>query len=51
MDAAIASASKRERRDDDAMEDLVRRVARKVCSETWGKKPVVTAHITRLEAE
>lgn len=51
VDAAIASASKREQRNDDAMEDLVRRVARKVCSDTWGKKPVVTVHITRLEAE
>ena len=51
LDAAITSASKREKRNDDALEDLVRRVARKVCSETWGKKPVVTAHITRLEAE
>ncbi len=51
LDAAISSASKREKRNDDALQDLVRRVTRKVCSETWGKKPVVTAHITRLEAE
>lgn len=51
LDAAIASATKREKRNDDALEDLVRRVTRKVCADTWGKKPVVTAHITRLEAE
>ena len=27
------------------------RVARKVCFDNWGKKPVVTVLITRLEAE
>ncbi|MGB0853891.1 MAG: ribonuclease J [Pikeienuella sp.] len=51
IDAAIENASKRELRNDKALEDLARRVARKVCSETWGKKPVVSVLLTRLEAE
>lgn len=51
VDSALEHASKRERRDDDAMEALISRVARKVCNETWGKKPVTAVHITRLEAE
>ena len=51
VDAALSGASKRERRDDDAMQDLISRVVRKTCNDTWGKKPVATVHVTRLEEE
>ncbi|MEM7270161.1 MAG: ribonuclease J, partial [Pseudomonadota bacterium] len=51
LDGALHGASRRERRSDDALVELAERVTRKVCNDNWGKKPVVTAHVIRLEAE
>ncbi|MEM7547202.1 MAG: ribonuclease J [Pseudomonadota bacterium] len=51
VDAAIGTASRKELRSDQALEELTQRVTRKVCSETWGKKPVVTVLITRLDSD
>lgn len=51
LDSAVANAPVKETRSDDRLEALAVRVARKVCTETWGKKPVVTVLITRLEEE
>lgn len=51
VDLAITSASKRELRSDDKVEELVERVSRRACMEIWGKKPVTTVIVTRLEAE
>ena len=51
LDAAIANAPRKERGDDNRLIALAERVARKVCFDNWGKKPVVTVLITRLEAE
>ncbi|MGB0507518.1 MAG: ribonuclease J [Pikeienuella sp.] len=51
LDAAITSAPRRERTRDSALEELGKRVTRKACSDTWGKKPTVSVMVTRLEAE
>ncbi|MEM8752454.1 MAG: ribonuclease J [Pseudomonadota bacterium] len=51
VDRAVARASKKELRSDDKLEDLVARAVRRTCADAWGKKPVVSVLITRLEEE
>ena len=49
VDHAIEHASKKDKRSDEALEAIATRVARKVCTDRWGKKPVTTVIVTRLE--
>ncbi len=49
VDAAIERASRKEKRSDSGLEDVAARAARKVCMDAWGKKPVTTVIVTRLE--
>ena len=51
VDDAMERATKKERRSDEALEQLAGRAARKVCLDRWGKKPVTTVIVTRLEDE
>ena len=51
VDEAMERAGKRDRASDSALEDLIARTARKVCMDNWGKKPVTTVIVTRLEDE
>lgn len=51
IDKALAQGSKRELRSDDKLEDLVARVVRRTCNDSWGKKPVVSVLVTRLDEE
>ncbi|MEL6792336.1 MAG: ribonuclease J [Pseudomonadota bacterium] len=51
LDNAIASAPRKERRNDDRLIELAERITRKVCADAWGKKPVVTVLLTRLDEE
>jgi ribonuclease J len=51
IDAAISEASRKDLRSDQRLEELAQRVARRVCMENWGKKPVVSVLITRLDSE
>jgi ribonuclease J len=46
---AIDAMPKPQARDDDAVEEQVRRSIRKVLKESWGKKPVISVEIVRLE--
>lgn len=51
LDTAIAAAPRRERRDDDRLIALAERITRKICADNWGKKPVVSVLLTRLDEE
>ncbi|MEM9146101.1 MAG: ribonuclease J [Pseudomonadota bacterium] len=51
IDEAIDGTPHKARRSDAALEDLVSKAARRVCARHWGKKPVTTVLITRLEEE
>jgi ribonuclease J len=51
VDAAVERAPKKDKRDDGALEIIAARAARKVCTDRWGKKPVTTVIVTRLEDE
>lgn len=51
VDAAMERATRTERRSDDALEQLAARAARKVCADRWGKKPVTSVMVIRLEDE
>ena len=51
VDSAFEDSAPKQRRTDSAVEDLVSRAVRRVCTKYWGKKPVVTAIVTRLEEE
>ncbi len=51
LDAAIGSANRKELRSDQKLEELAQRITRKVCMDKWGKKPVVSVLITRLDGE
>lgn len=51
VDRAMDGASKKDKRSDEALEQLAARVARQVCMNHWGKKPVTTIIVTRLEDE
>ena len=49
VDGAIESLSKKQRRDDDKVEDTVRNAARRMASKLWGKKPETVVMLTRLD--
>lgn len=51
VDEAVERAGKREKRSDSALEEIAARAARKVCMDVWGKKPVTTVMVIRLEDE
>ena len=51
VDDALERASKREKRRDETLEQIATRIARKVCVDVWGKKPVTTVLVIRLEDE
>lgn len=51
VDKALEGASKRDRKSDEKLEEIAARAARKVCFDRWGKKPVTTVIVTRLEDE
>jgi len=51
VDDAVEHAPQIKRRKDDQLEELVTAAARRVAVKRWGKKPVVTVLITRLEEE
>ena len=49
VDDALEGAAKKAKRTDSALEQLITRAARGVAVHHWGKKPVMTVLITRLE--
>jgi ribonuclease J len=49
VDDALEGAPKKAKRTDSALEQLITRAARGVAVRHWGKKPVMTVLITRLE--
>ena len=49
VDDALEGAAKKAKRTDAALEQLITRAARGVAVHHWGKKPVMTVLITRLE--
>lgn len=49
VDDVVEGAPAKTRRSDNGLEDLAGRGVRKVTSKFWGKKPVVTVLVTRLE--
>jgi ribonuclease J len=51
VDRAIERAGKKEKASDEGLEAVATRAARKVCMDRWGKKPVATVIVTRLEDE
>ncbi|MGF1501519.1 MAG: ribonuclease J [Paracoccaceae bacterium] len=51
VDDAIEDTPRKQKKSDAGVEDLVGRVARKTAVRFWGKKPVVTVIVTRLEDE
>jgi ribonuclease J len=51
VDAAMERAGKKEKASDAALEEVAARAARKVCLDRWGKKPVTTVLVIRLEDE
>ncbi len=51
VDDAIEDAPSKLRRADASIEDLAAKAVRRVCARYWGKKPVVTPIVTRLEDE
>ncbi len=51
VDDTMETATRKMLRSDEAIEDAVSRVVQKVCSDTVGKKPVVTVMINRLVTE
>jgi ribonuclease J len=51
VDDAIEASPAKARRTDAGIEDLAAKAARRVAVKHWGKKPVVTAIVTRLEEE
>ena len=50
VDDAVDGLPKKKRSDKD-IEDAANRAARQVCARRWGKKPVMTCIVTRLEDE
>lgn len=46
---AVARLPRRERRDDSAVEAAVAQAVRRTASRLWGKKPVTSVHVIRLE--
>ena len=51
VDNAVERAPNAKRRDDDALEEIAAVAARRVANKFWGKKPVTTVIVTRLEEE
>ncbi|TVQ56107.1 MAG: ribonuclease J [Rhodobacteraceae bacterium] len=51
VDDAMDRAGRKEKRTDAGVESVAARAARKVCFDRWGKKPVTTVIVTRLEDE
>jgi len=51
VDGAVERAPQAKRRKDDSLEEIASVAARRVASKYWGKKPVTTVLITRLEEE
>ena len=51
IDDAMEEAAAKSLRADAAIEDLVGKAARRVATRHWGKKPVTTVIVTRLEDE
>ncbi len=51
VDNAVERAPKVKRRSDESLEELASIAARRVASKYWGKKPVTTVLVTRLEEE
>ena len=49
VDDALEGAAKKAKRTDSALEQLITRAVRGVAVHHWGKKPVMTVLITRLE--
>jgi ribonuclease J len=49
VDDAVSSASRKERASDDALEQIAVRAVRKICDRHWGKKPVTTAIVVRVD--
>jgi ribonuclease J len=49
VDDAVESAPKKAKRTDDGLEQIVTRAARAVAVRHWGKKPVMSVLISRLE--
>lgn len=49
VDQAVEDSPKKMRRTDEGLEEIVSRAARRICSRYWGKKPIVSVLITRLE--
>ncbi|MCL4165115.1 UNVERIFIED_CONTAM: hypothetical protein GTU68_051612 [Idotea baltica] len=50
VDDAIQSLGKKDRRDDDKVEETVRLAARRAASRLWGKKPETVVMLTRLDS-
>lgn len=48
--AAIEDLPKTKRRDDDAVEIVIRRAARAFFDDVWGKRPLIETHIHRTDA-
>jgi ribonuclease J len=51
VDEAIERAGRKEKRNDGALEEIASRATRKVCLDVWGKKPLTTVMVIRLEDE
>ena len=51
VDDAVEGAAKKTTRSDNGLEDIVSRAVRHVTVRHWGKKPVITVLISRLEDE
>ncbi|MEM7188747.1 MAG: hypothetical protein AAF439_03975, partial [Pseudomonadota bacterium] len=51
VDAAIDGAPRKERAHDEGVELLATRAVRRVTGRHWGKKPVVSVMVTRLEED
>jgi ribonuclease J len=51
VDDAVEQAGRKDKRSDDGLERVAARAARKVCLDVWGKKPVTTVIVMRLEDE
>jgi ribonuclease J len=49
VDDAVEGAPKKAKRTDDSLEQVISRAARAVAVRYWGKKPVMTVMISRLE--
>jgi ribonuclease J len=51
VDGAVERAGRKEKASDAALQEVAARAVRKVCLDRWGKKPVTTVMVIRLEDE